>query len=257
MNKIFETHAHFDDEQFDEDRVELLNGMPGEGIAKIVNVGANIEGSKASVVLASEYDHIYAAVGVHPSDVDELNDDNITVLKNLLKNEKVVAVGEIGLDYHYEETDKELQKFWFKRQIALARDEGYPMIIHSRDAAFDTLEIMKSEHAEEIGGVIHCFSYSVEMAREYLNMGFYIGVGGVVTFKNAKKLIEVVKETPIERIVLETDSPYLAPVPHRGKRNDSRYLSLVASEIARIKDMSYENVINNTWENAHKLYRMN
>lgn len=177
-------------------------------------------------------------------------------LREAALQERVVAIGEIGLDYYWDSPKREMQKQWFIRQLELARELALPVIIHSRDAAKDTMEILKEQKAEEIGGVIHCFSYSVEIAREYLNMGFYLGIGGVLTFSNAKKLKEVVEMAPLERLVLETDCPYLAPVPNRGKRNDSLNLSYVAEEIARIKQVAYQEVADITFDNAERLYRL-
>ena len=254
---IFDTHAHYDDEQFDIDREELLGKMQEAGIETIVDVGASIATTKKALELAHRYDFIYAAVGVHPSEVAELDDDSIELLRGLSRDEKCVAIGEIGLDYHWPEPEPELQKLWFKRQLNLARQENLPVIIHSRDAAADTLEILRDERAEEIGGVVHCFSYSKEVARECLKMGFYIGIGGVLTFKNARKLVEVMEDTPMDRILLETDCPYLAPEPFRGKRNSSLYLPYVVQKMAEIKGISADEVISITRENARTMYGLN
>lgn len=253
---IFETHAHYDDEQFEEDREELLSHLRDNNIFAVVNVGASLQGCYATVELARRYEHVYAAVGVHPDEVGSLNETTWAELKELYKDPKVIAVGEIGLDYYWNKESHDEQKKWFVKQLKLARELNLPIIIHSRDAAKDTLDIMK-EHAGGLRGVIHCFSYSVEMAREYVKMGFYIGVGGVVTFKNARKLKEVVADIPLESIVLETDSPYLAPAPNRGKRNDSRYIQYVAEEIALIKDISVEEVLSTTEIEAKKMYKLN
>ncbi|MBQ6406575.1 MAG: TatD family hydrolase [Butyrivibrio sp.] len=254
---IFDTHAHYDDEQFDIDREELLGKMQEAGIETIVDVGASIETTKKALELAHRYDFIYAAVGVHPSEVAELDDDSIELLRGLSRDEKCVAIGEIGLDYHWPEPEPELQKLWFKRQLNLARQENLPVIIHSRDAAADTLEILRDERAEEIGGVVHCFSYSKEVARECIKMGFYIGIGGVLTFKNARKMVEVMEDTPMDRILLETDCPYLAPEPFRGKRNSSLYLPYVVQKMAEIKGISADEVISITRENARTMYGLN
>lgn len=253
---IFDTHAHYDDEQFDIDREELLLSMKDNGIGNVVNVGANLEGSQRSLDLAQKYDFVYAAVGVHPSDCAELNNEGIEKIRAMSSFPKCVAIGEIGLDYYWPEPDHELQKKWFIRQIALAREVGLPIIVHSRDAAADTLEILKSEKAGELGGVVHCFSYSKEVALECVQMGFYIGVGGVLTFKNGRKMKEVVEEIPMDRIILETDSPYLSPEPNRGKRNSSLNLPYVVSAMAQIKGISEEEVIRITEENARKMYRL-
>lgn len=256
MEKIFETHAHYDNEAFEKDQEEMIQALPEQGIAYVVNVGASVSSSKRTLELVRRYPFFYGAVGVHPTKVAKLTEEGIAFLKEAAKQERIVAIGEIGLDYYWKDTEPEIQKNWFIRQLELAREVGLPVIIHSRDAARDTLEILKAQKAEEIGGVIHCFSYSAEVAKEYLQMGFYIGVGGVITFPNVKKLREVVEKVPLERIVLETDSPYLAPVPNRGKRNTSLNLPFVASEIARVKGVSYQEVVEVTFENAKRLYRI-
>lgn len=252
---IFETHAHYDDEKFDEDRAELLSSMQENGIGRIINVSANLESLENTRKLMEAYPFIYGAFGLHPDEVGDLNEDVMERMRGLCRLEKAVAVGEIGLDYYWDKENHEKQQYWFRRQIVLAREEKLPMIIHSREAAADTLRVMKEEKSEEIGGVIHCFSYSAEMAEEYLKMGFYLGIGGVVTFKNAKKIKEVVQMAPMERILLETDSPYLAPVPYRGKRNSSLYLPYVVREIAEIKGISEEEVIEITEKNAVRLFQ--
>jgi TatD DNase family protein len=252
---IFETHAHYDDEQFDTDRDELLRSMEEGGVGTIVNVSATYESCENVVKLAEKYPFLYAAVGVHPDEVGALNEVTFARMKELFSNPKVVAVGEIGLDYYWDNESHDLQKEWFVRQLALARELHLPVLIHSRDAAADTMEIMKA-YGQGLDGVIHCFSYSKEMAREYVKMGYYIGVGGVVTFKNAKKMKEVVEEVPLESILLETDCPYLAPEPNRGKRNSSLNLVYVAQKIALIKGVTYEEVVAQTEENARKMYHL-
>ena len=250
---IFETHAHYDDEKFDEDREQLLAGLQEAGIETVVNVGATLEGCLSTIRLAEQYPFIYAAVGVHPDEVGTLDEEKFSWLKEKLSHEKVVAVGEIGFDYYWDQESHEVQKKWFLRQLEAAREAGLPVIIHSREAAADTLEMMK-EYGQDLKGIIHCYSYSVEHAREYVKMGYLLGIGGVVTFKNARKLKEVVEEIPLEALVLETDCPYLAPVPNRGKRNSSLNLPLIAEEIAAIKQISCEEVITQTRENARKLF---
>ena len=237
---IFETHAHYDDEQFDMDRETLLLSMPEQGIGTIVNVSATYASCQRVVDLVQKYPFMYAAVGIHPDEVGSLNEERFQQMKELCKQEKVVAVGEIGLDYYWDNESHDLQKEWFVRQLDLARELNLPVLIHSREAAADTMEIMK-QYGQGLKGVIHCFSYSKEMAAEYVKMGFYIGVGGVVTFKNARKLKETVQEIPLTSIVLETDCPYLAPVPYRGKRNNSAYIKYIAEEIAGIKGVSLKN----------------
>ena len=253
---IFDTHAHYDDDAFDEDREELLASLPGQDICHVVNVGASLSSCRQTLALVKEYDFMYGAIGVHPSETAELTEERFKWLKKAAQEPKIVAVGEIGLDYYWEEPEHDIQKKWFCRQMELARELRLPVIIHSRDAAQDTLELMKELHAEEIGGVVHCYSYSLEMAKEYEKLGFFFGIGGVVTFNNARKLKEVVEYLPLERIVLETDCPYLAPVPNRGKRNSSLNLRYVAEKIAEIKNIGYDEVIEETRRNAEKLYRL-
>lgn len=253
---IFETHAHYDDEKFDGDREELIAELREAGISHVINVGASIESTKTTLELVKKHDFMYAAVGVHPSDVDGLNEETFAWLAEQTRLDKTVAVGEIGLDYYWDK-EPEVQKnqrIWFQKQMELARKADLPVIIHSRDAAEDTMRIMKEVQAEEIPGVIHCYSYSPEMAKEFVKMGYYIGVGGVVTFKNAKKLVQTVQEIPIERILLETDCPYMAPEPHRGTRNSSLNLPYVAAKIAQLKGISAEEVISITEQNAYRLF---
>ena len=252
---IFDTHAHYDDVQFDSDREELLSSMPDLGVTTIVNVSSTLESCEKCVELAGKYPYVYAAVGVHPDEVGALNEETFAEMEALLDNDRVVAVGEIGLDYYWDNESHELQKKWFVRQLELARQHHLPLIIHSREAAADTMEIMKA-HAQGLEGVIHCYSYSREQAEEYVKMGFNIGIGGVLTFKNAKKLKEVAVAIPLERIVLETDCPYLAPEPFRGKRNQSSYIRYVAEKLAEIKGMTAEEVIAVTEANAKKMYHL-
>lgn len=253
---IFETHAHYDDAKFDTDREMLLAELPQRGISPVINVGSSIATTKTTLSLAQEYPFLYAAVGVHPSDVDDLNEDTYAWLRQQTTLQKTVAVGEIGLDYYWPEPDHETQKKWFLRQLELAREIKKPVIIHSRDAAKDTVDLMTEAHAEEIGGVIHCYSYTKEMAKVFLDMGFYFGIGGVLTFKNAKKLKEAVEYIPMDRIVLETDCPYLAPEPNRGKRNSSLNIPYVIAAMAQIKGITEEEVRKAAWDNSLKLYRM-
>lgn len=254
---IFDSHAHYDDDAFSEDRDELIQSLKEHGVGHVINVAASLESTKTTLELAAKYEHIYAAVGVHPNETAPLNDENFAWLQAQCKRNKVVAVGEIGLDYYWDEPSRDIQKYWFVKQLDMARQEHLPVIIHSRDAAQDTYKIMKEAHAEDIGGVVHCFSYSLEMAKEFEKMGFYFGIGGVVTFKNSKKLKEVVEYLPMDRILLETDCPYLAPVPYRGKRNASIYLPHVAEEIASIKGISVQEVIDTSEQNVYKLFDIN
>lgn len=251
---IFESHAHYDDDEFDDDREELLTSLREHGIDKVINVGASLDSCKITLQLMEQYPFIYGAMGVHPSETGELDEDSFRWLREQCAADKVVAVGEIGLDYHWKEPEVPIQKLWFERQMELAREVKLPVIIHSREAARDTLDMMQALRAGEIGGVVHCYSYTKEMAREYLQMDYYFGIGGVITFQNAKKLKEAVEYIPMDKILLETDSPYLAPEPNRGKRNTSLNLPYVAREIAAIKGISYEDVVRITEENAERLF---
>lgn len=315
MTAIFDTHAHYDDKAFDGDREALLAALPQNGIARVVNIGASLASCERTVTLMEKYDYIYGAIGIHPSETAELEEqssesgdareqrspeatestdareqrslevlesgdareqrspeatesgdarkkqlpeasDALERLKAMCRHEKCVAVGEIGLDYYWDEPDREIQKKWFVRQLQLARECALPVVIHSRDAARDTVDIMEAEKAGEIGGVIHCYSYTKETARTFLDMGFFFGIGGVLTFQNARKLKEAVEYIPMDRIVLETDCPYLAPVPFRGKRNSSLNLPFVVSALAQIKGISEEEVRRAAWENGLRLYGM-
>lgn len=256
MQKIFDTHAHYDDEKFNEDREALLLSMAEQDVERIVNVSASLEEIQATLQLIDQYPFLYGAAGVHPDETKTLDEENFNQIREALKHQKMVAVGEIGLDYYWDATDRDVQKKWFIRQLELAKELDKPVIIHSREAAQDTLEIIKAAGGPDFNMVIHCFSYSVEMAREYLNMGYYLGIGGVVTYKNGRKLKEVVEYMPLDRILLETDAPYLSPVPFRGKRNSSEKIHYVAEEIARLKQVSKEEVLETTWKNACEFYHL-
>ena len=251
---IFDSHAHYDDEQFDEDRDTLLSGMEEAGIGGIINMGASLEGVAASQALAEQYPFVYAAAGVHPDHAGRLNEENMQWMYGLCRKPKTVAVGEIGLDYYWDKESRDCQKKWFITQLDMAKETGLPVNIHSRDAAQETFEIMKKEHAGTTGGVIHCFSSSAQMALEYVKLGYYIGIGGVVTFKNARVMKEVAAAVPLDHIVIETDCPYLAPAPNRGKRNSSLYLPLVIREIAEIKGVTPKEVEDATYANVKRVY---
>lgn len=256
---IFDTHAHYDDEAFDADRDVLLESMESNGIGTIVNVCASIDGLEKTIELMEKYPFVYGAIGVHPDDADQMTQETLDKIRTLLQHEKAVAVGEIGLDYYWHKEKEEhlIQQNMFRAQMDIAREEKLPFMIHSREAAEDTLNIVREYMKGGMyGGIIHCFSYSKEIAREYLNMGLSLGIGGVVTFQNARKLREVVEYAPMEQIVLETDSPYLAPVPFRGKRNSSRNLPYVVNRIAELKGITPEEVIEITEKNARKLLNL-
>ncbi len=256
---IFESHAHYEDSKFDPDRVELLSMMKKQNIGTIINVGTTIELSRSSIDLANEYEFIYASVGVHPSDIACLEEDaeGIEKLRQMAKTEKkVVAIGEIGLDYYWEKDEavRERQRFWFKKQLELSSELDLPVIVHSRDANEETFNIMEEAASYGIRGVIHCYSGSPEMAERYVALGYYIGIGGVVTFKNGKKLKETAIRIPLERILLETDAPYMAPEPFRGQRNDSTYLPYVAKKISELREVTVDEVIEVTRENGRSLF---
>ncbi|MBR1522986.1 MAG: TatD family hydrolase [Lachnospiraceae bacterium] len=258
---IFETHAHYDDDRFAGDKDELLSaGLKAVGVDKVMNVAADIGSVETTNELSLKYDNVYAALGIHPSEVKGLEEKDMVHIKALAeKNKKVRAIGEIGFDYHYEDHDRDKQEKWFVRQIELAKELSLPIIVHSRDAAADTMRVIKAYYTGNepgINGVIHCFSYSAEEALKYIKLGFMIGVGGVVTYKNGKKLKEVVEKIPLDSIVLETDSPYLAPEPHRGERNSSLNLPYIVSAIAAIKGISDEETERITYDNAMRLYAL-
>ncbi|WP_304509318.1 TatD family hydrolase [Anaerotignum sp.] len=248
----FESHAHFDDKRFKDDREELLELLPSCGIDYVINVGCDVKSSKESIRLAERYDYIFAAVGIHPHELYDMSSKTIEELRRLSEHKKVVAIGEIGLDYYYDTHPRELQQFWFRQQLRLAESVNKPVIIHSRDASQETFDIIAASNVRR--GSIHCYSGAAPMAMEYAKMGFYIGIGGVITFSNAKKLIEVVEALPLEKILIETDSPYLAPAPSRGKRNDSRNLEYIVNKIAKIKQTTPEFVAEITGNNAKNLF---
>jgi len=249
----FDSHAHFDDVQYDDDRHQLIEEMHQNGVDFIINSCDSMESAKKAMALAEKYNFIYANVGVHPSEVENMTEEDIKTLAKYAENPKVVAIGEIGLDYHYDDgPSKEKQQHWFKRQLDLTADLNMPVVVHSRDAAQDTFDIIKASRVRK--GLIHAFSGSKELAQEYIKMGFYISVGGVVTFKNAKKLVEVVENVPIDKILVETDSPYLSPTPLRGTRNNSQNLKYIVEKIAQIKQLSPQIVAQKTKENALEVF---
>lgn len=256
MSYIFDTHAHYDDEAFDTDRDVLLNSLAEHGIGAVVNVACGVKSCRITKALTEQYPFVYGALGIHPNETTGLTEEDMEWIKKESADSKIVAIGEIGLDYYWDKSECETQKKWFVRQLALAKEIDLPVIIHSRDAAKDTLDIMVSEHNGATGGVIHCFSYETEMAREYLNMGYFLGIGGVLTFKNARKLKEVVEYAPMDRLVLETDCPYLTPAPSRRERNSSLNLPKVVEAMAEIKGIPEEDVVRVTMENAKRLYRL-
>ena len=252
---LFDTHAHMDDRAFDTDREELLRALPEQGLTLVMNPGCSLESSRNAVRLAREYDYIYAAVGSHPDVADEVNESVLAEYRELCKlNPKVKAIGEIGLDYHYEDIPREIQQKAFRMQMELARELHLPVIVHERDAHEDGMKIV--EEFPGVTGVFHCYSGSLEMAKWLVSRGWYIGFTGVLTFKNARKALEVAAGIPIDRIVLETDCPYMAPEPFRGKRNDPGKLYRMAEKLAEIRGLPLEEIHRITVENGKRLYRM-
>ena len=249
---IFDSHAHYNDGRYDEVRDELLNSMKNHGVDYIINVGDDIKGSLQSVELAEKYSFIYAAVGIHPHNCEKTPADYLTTLKNFTKKEKVVLIGEIGLDYYYEHSPRELQKRFFEEQMQLAKELNLPVIIHSRDATEDTLTVLKN--FPSLRGVVHCFNGSAQTAEIILSLGYYIGFTGVVTFPKARKVVEAVEVVPLDRLFVETDCPYLAPVPYRGKRCDSTMLPHTIAKIAEIKNESAQKIADVTRENVFNLF---
>lgn len=254
--ELFDTHAHLDFPRFDKDRDEVIKRAQNKGVKTIVNIGSNMTTSRNSVELSRRYENIYSAIGIHPHDADTFNLNASKKLNKLADNDKVVAIGEIGLDFHYDNSPREKQKQSFRAQLRLAKKLDLPVVIHTRDADKETLNILKDEKAKDIGGIMHCFASDKKMAKEILDLGFYIAFGGLITFKNLRDLREVVKEVPKDRLLIETDSPYLTPEPHRGKRNEPAYVKFVAEKIAEIKGISVEEVAKVTTENAKKAYNL-
>lgn len=253
---LFDTHAHYDDARFDEDRDEMIASLRASGVGAVVDIGCSFDSIPKALALAKKYDFIYASVGLHPNDAQAAEDTEGTIemLKEYLKDPKVLAIGEIGLDYHWDEPSREVQKKWFGIQLELAEETGYPVIIHDRDAHGDTLEIIRRH--PKVTGIFHSFSGSPEMAKELIERGYYISFSGVLTFKNAARLPEVAKAVPTDRMLIETDCPYLAPHPHRGKRNDSTLMRYTAEKLAEVKGMTYGEVCDITFENAKRVYRL-
>ncbi len=252
---LFDTHAHMDDRAFDADREQVLASLKDRGTALVMNPGCSLASSRNAVALANRYPWLYAAVGSHPDVADEVNDAVLAEYRRLAaENPKVKAIGEIGIDYHYEDIPRELQLKAFRAQMELARQLRLPVIVHERDAHTDGMEVVRE--FPEVTGVFHCYSGSAEMARQLVDLGWYIGFTGVLTFKNARKAIETAASIPLERIVLETDCPYMAPVPHRGKRNDPGYLCHMAEKLAQIRGLPLEDIHHITTENGKRLYRI-
>ena len=251
--ELFDTHAHYDAEQFDPDRDGVLAALPGAGVALVVNPGCDLPSSEAALSLAAKWPFLYAAVGYHPENCAPYREEDLDTIRDMARRDKCVAIGEIGLDYYWEENPpRELQRRVFRDQMALARELDLPVIVHDREAHGDSLRIVLDYPA--LRGVFHCFSGSPEMAAELLKRGWYLGFDGPITYKNAKRAPEVAAVTPLDRMVMETDSPYLTPVPHRGERNDSRYLPFVAEKLAEWKGVTAEEIIDITWRNGLRLF---
>lgn len=254
---LFDTHAHLNAEQFDTDLEEVIARAKAEKVERIVVVGFDKPTITRAMELIEEYDFIYVMIGWHPVDAIDMTEEDLSWIKELSSHEKVVAIGEMGLDYHWDKSPKDVQKEVFRKQIALAKEVNLPIIIHNRDATEDVVTILKEEGAEEVGGIMHCFTGSAEVARQCMDMNFYISFGGPVTFKNAKKPKEVAKEIPNDRLLIETDCPFLTPHPFRGKRNEPSYVKYVAEQLAALKGLTYEEIASITTENAKRLFRMN
>lgn len=252
--KVTDTHAHYDDAAFESDRDLLLSDILENSVKNIITIGCSLDSSRKAIEISEKFPAIYAAIGIHPSDCYDLPVNYIDIIRDMSRHDKVVAIGEIGLDYHYEGYDRDMQIDCFEKQISLAKELDLPIIVHSREATLDTMTILKKHKPK---GVVHCFSGSVETAREILDLGMMISFTGVLTFKNSKKAVEACKEIPIERLMLETDSPYMAPVPHRGKRNNSSYTIHVAEKVAEIKNMSVEEVVRICNQNATSFFGLN
>ncbi|OQB14703.1 MAG: putative deoxyribonuclease YcfH [Firmicutes bacterium ADurb.Bin193] len=250
---LFDSHAHYDDRRYDSDRAQVIKKIKESGVGGVVNIGSDMASSKRSVALAREYDFIYASVGVHPHETKGMKDSDLADLERWTKEPKVVAIGEIGLDYYYDNSPRDTQKYWFKKQLALAERLDFPVVIHTRNAIEDTLKILKESSAR---GIVHCFSESAEIAKRVVDMGFYIAFGGTLTYKNARHAVEAAKATPLSHILIETDCPYLAPEGHRGERNDSSLMRLVCERLAEIKGISFDEAAEATYQNARKVYRI-
>ncbi|MBV5114419.1 TatD family hydrolase [Bacillus altitudinis] len=254
---LFDTHAHLNAEQYNEDLEQVIERAKSEKVEKIVVVGFDRPTITRAMELIEAYDFMYAAIGWHPVDAIDMTDEDLAWIKELSQHEKVVAIGEMGLDYYWDKSPKDVQKEVFRRQIALAKEVNLPIIIHNRDATEDVVTILKEEGAAEVGGIMHCFTGSLEIAKACMEMNFYISFGGPVTFKNAKKPKEVVKDIPSDRLLIETDCPYLTPAPFRGKRNEPSYVKYIAEQIAELREMSFEELAELTTENAKKVFRIN
>ena len=254
--KLIDTHSHYNDEKFDNDRDEVIQNITNSGITTIINAGYSLESSKRAIEIANNYDFMYATVGVSPNDIENLENNYIEQIKEMAKEQKVIAIGEIGLDYYWNKENKETQKEIFIKQVELANQLGLPIVIHTRDAVMDTIDILKNKVNCNKKGVFHCCPLNTELIKEGLKLGFYISFAGPITFKNSKNAEEIVKMVPIDRILIETDSPYLSPEPVRGTRNDSRNIKYIAQKIAQIKNMPIENIAKQIQKNAKTIFKI-
>lgn len=255
MKQMIDSHAHLDEERFDEDRDELIKSLKENAISYVINPSSDMETSRRVVELSNKYDNIFAAVGIHPHDAEGFKEEDLDELRELSKDERVVAIGEIGLDYYYDNSPREIQKEVFGKQLQLAHELDLPVIIHTRDAMGDTYDILK-EFEDRVRGVMHCYTGSIEMAEKFMKLGFYISIAGPVTFKNAVNVREMAKQIPLERLLIETDSPYLAPVPNRGKRNDPTNVRYVADMLANLKEIQIDKIIEHSRENTVELFSL-
>jgi len=253
--EFFDSHAHYNDEKFKEDRDELIKNIYNESVTRIINAGYSLDSSKKALEIAKDYDFMNVIVGISPNDIDEFKEDDLIEIENLAKNKKVVAIGEIGLDYYWNKENKDLQKEVFISQIQIANKLNLPIVIHTREAIFDTLEILKNNNCNK-KGIFHCCPLNVDLVREGLKLGFYISFAGPITFKNSKNADEIIKMVPLDRILIETDCPYLSPEPLRGKRNDSRNLKYMAQKIADVKGITLEEVAKATYNNAKRVFQI-
>ena len=250
---LFDSHTHLDDRKFDDDRIEVIEKIKASGVCALVNIGCDIPTCERSIKLAETYDFIYATVGFHPCDTDEMTEEHMERLREFVNHKKVVAIGEIGLDYYWDSVPRDVQKYWFECQMKLAEELDMPVTIHNRDAHEDTFNICKNSSAK---GIVHCFSGSKEMATEFVKLGYYVSFAGPLTYKNNVKSVEAAKVVPMDRLLIETDAPYLAPDGFRGKRNDSSLIRYTCEKLAEIKGVSFEEMAKQTFENAKKVYRI-
>lgn len=253
---LIDSHTHLTDDKFSDDRFAILEALNDNGVELILNPSCNLEESRLAIELAEKYSYVYAGVGFYPNDLDDMSYDKLEELRKLAMHEKVIAIGEIGLDYYWDDSKKDLQKKWFREQIRLANDLDLPYIVHNRDAHADTLSIMTEEKKDNSRGILHCFSGSVELAREFIKLGFMISLAGPVTFKNAKVAKQVASEIPLEYLLIETDAPYLTPEPYRGKRNEPKHVRYVAEQIAILKGITYDRVVEQTSSNFRRLFNL-